>query len=256
MRMRHATLVAAAALTGIAAMATDAAAQRGRDDWVELGCQEVGFRTDRDVIRVGRREGRFSAIRIYVRGNAVEMRDLKVVYANGQPDDLPVRSIVRPGDRTRPIDLKGWERAIDRIELVYRAVPNRRGRATVCAEGLQGPPRRPGSGPGARWEELGCKSVSFIGRDRDVIRVGRREGRFSAIRLQARNNDVELLDLKVVYANGAPDDIPVRHRLRAGEFTGPLDLRGRERAIDRIELVYRSRPSFRGLATVCAEGRQ
>jgi hypothetical protein len=107
---------------------------------------------------------------------------------------------------------------------------------------------------GGNWVELGCQQVSFIGKDRDSIRVGRREGRFKAIRLEARNNDVEVLDLKVVYSNGAPDDIQVRSNIRAGSRTRPLDLKGRERAIQQIDLVYRSRPSFRGLATVCAEG--
>ncbi len=105
-----------------------------------------------------------------------------------------------------------------------------------------------------KWVELGCQSVSFFGKDRDSIHVGRREGRFKAIRLSASNNDVEILDLKVIYANGAPDDIQVRHNLRAGSTTRPLDLRGGERSIQQIDLVYRSRPSFKGLATVCAEG--
>jgi len=107
---------------------------------------------------------------------------------------------------------------------------------------------------GDNWVELGCQQVSFIGKDRDSIRVGRREGRFKAIRLEARNNDVEVLDLKVVYSNGAPDDIQVRSNIRAGSRTRPLDLKGRDRAIQQIDLVYRSRPSFKGLATVCAEG--
>jgi hypothetical protein len=106
-----------------------------------------------------------------------------------------------------------------------------------------------------RWVQLGCQQVSFIGKDRDAIRVGRREGRFKAIKLAARGNDVEMLDLKVIYANGQPDDIRVRSVIRAGRETGPLDLRGGDRAIERIEMVYRSRPNFRGSATVCAEGR-
>jgi len=67
-------------------------------------------------------------------------------------------------------------------------------------------------------------------------------------------SSVELLDLKVVYANGAPDDITVRSNIRAGTKTRPLDPKGRERAIQQIEMVYRWRPSFRGVATVCAEG--
>jgi hypothetical protein len=109
---------------------------------------------------------------------------------------------------------------------------------------------------GPAWSELGCRKVSFIGKDRDVIKVGRKEGRFRAIRLKARGNDVEMLDLKVVYANGAPDDIPVRKHIRAGSQTGPLDLKGRDRAIDSVEMVYKSRPNFKGLATVCVDGLQ
>jgi hypothetical protein len=105
-----------------------------------------------------------------------------------------------------------------------------------------------------KWVELGCQQVSFIGKDRDSIKVGRSEGRFKAIKLAARGNDVEMLDLKVVYANGEPDDIPVRSLIRAGRETNALDLKGRDRAIDRIDMVYRSRPNFRGQATVCAEG--
>ena len=106
------------------------------------------------------------------------------------------------------------------------------------------------------WVDLGCKQVSFIGADRDSIHVGRREGRFKAIRLQAKGNDVEMLDLKVVYTNGAPDDIRVRSMIRQGSRTRPLDLRGRERAIRRIDMVYRKALNFRGKAVVCAEGLQ
>ena len=105
------------------------------------------------------------------------------------------------------------------------------------------------------WVELGCQQVSFIGKDRDTIKVGRREGRFKAIRLKARGNDVEIQDLKVIYVGGdAPDDIRVRSNLRAGGETRALDLKGRERAIDRVELVYKARLNFKGMATVCVEG--
>ncbi|KAB2915268.1 MAG: hypothetical protein F9K29_13360 [Hyphomicrobiaceae bacterium] len=65
------------------------------------------------------------------------MLDLKVIYANGEPDDIRVRHFIRQGERTRPLDLRGWERAIDRVEMVYRTVPNFKGVATVCVEGLQ-----------------------------------------------------------------------------------------------------------------------
>jgi hypothetical protein len=105
-----------------------------------------------------------------------------------------------------------------------------------------------------RWVELGCQQVSFNGRDRDTIRVGRSEGRYRAIRLTARGSDIEVVRLGVVYANGSPDELDVRRVIRRGDRTGALDLRGRDRAIQRIDMVYRQRGGDRGRATVCAEG--
>jgi hypothetical protein len=68
----------------------------------------------------------------------VEMMDVAVVYANGERDDIRVRNIIRQGDRTRPLELAGDRgRRIDRIDMVYRTVPNFKGLATVCVEGLQ-----------------------------------------------------------------------------------------------------------------------
>jgi hypothetical protein len=146
MYLKRAATILAGTLALAGALASDAGAQRrdrdddrrgGDRDWVELGCQKVSFRADRDTIRVGRREGRFTAIRLFARGGDVEMLDLKVIYAGGEPDDIRVRHILERGERTRPLDLRGRDRAIGSIDMVYRALPNRRDREpTVCVEGL------------------------------------------------------------------------------------------------------------------------
>jgi hypothetical protein len=141
MKLRHSAMVLGVMLVaGIAAkpvLAQHRDHDKGHEHWEQLGCQKVGFLVDRDVIRVGRRDGKFSAIRLEVSGNTVYMNDLKVVYGNGAPDDIPVRSEIREGGQTRALDLKGrGERAIDRIEMTYRAKPNFKGSATVCVSGL------------------------------------------------------------------------------------------------------------------------
>jgi hypothetical protein len=66
------------------------------------------------------------------------------------------------------------------------------------------------------------------------------------------------MDLKVVYANGAPDDIRVRSEIREGDRTPPLDLRGRDRAIRSIQIVSRrdARGPGRGKARLCVYGRE
>jgi hypothetical protein len=104
------------------------------------------------------------------------------------------------------------------------------------------------------WVTLGCRDVNF-NVDRDVVRVARNGERFTAIRLRVTGNDIRMLDLKVVYGNGKPDDIPVQAVIRAGSQSGPLDLHGRDRGIDRIQMIYKSRPNFNGRARVCVDGR-
>ena len=109
-----------------------------RQGWEELVCQRVSlFGVDRDAIRIGRREGRFKAIRLLARGADIDVLDLAVVYGNGKPEYIPVRSLLRQGDRTVPLDLRRWEQFIDRIGLTYRTTPNSKGQATVCVEGLR-----------------------------------------------------------------------------------------------------------------------
>lgn len=227
-----------------------------REQWEMLGEQAVGFGVDRDVIRVGRREGFFSKIALEVRDNDVEILDLKVFFKRGMPQDVRVRQRIRAGDRTRPIDLVGGDRLIDRIEIVYRSRPGFRGQAKVAVFGLKNLPPPPPP-PVARWEELGCGKVG-LKPDRDTIRVGRREGRFSAIKLLVRGSKIELIDLTVVYERGPPDQIVVRKKIGDGDETPPLDLRGERRIIDRVDLTYRQTLGLnmiKGPATVCVLGR-
>lgn len=245
------------------AMVSDAFAQRRpQAEWVLLGEQRVGFAVDRDVIRIAQSEDwyrtrAFRGLQFVAEGSDIYMLGLRLVYMNGYAEDFRIDRNIRRGDFL-PVDLRGDRSYIRQIEMTYRARPSFKGFAVMKVYGE--PARRgPGAGPGPgpeRWEELGCKGVSLFGRDRDTVKVGRREGRFKAVRLYVRGADVEMLDLKIIYANGEPDDIPVRHIIRKGERTRALDLRGRERAIDRVEMVYRTVPNFKGLANVCVEGLQ
>lgn len=225
-----------------------------RESWDLLGEQSVGFGVDRDVIRVGRREGRFSALALEVRDNDVEILDLTVFFDRGPPQSLRVRQLIRAGQRTRPIDFAWGDRRIDRIEMTYRSRPNFRGRAKVAIFGLRSLPPPPPPPPIVRWEELGCSKAGFLP-DKDVIKVGRREGRFKQIQLRAFKNKVHIINLRVIYANGAPDDIAVKSEIRDGGETRPLDLRGGDRFIDRVELYYLAQPSLKGSAQVCVYGR-
>jgi hypothetical protein len=276
-------LTAALLLAG-AALSAPALAQRGdrdrdgdrggRAEWVLLGEKAVGFRADRDAIVINHpadwyRDRAFRRLHLIAERSDIHLMSVRLVYMNGFNEDFPVDRLIREG-QDQPIDLRGDRKFLQRIEMVYRSRPSFEGRAVMKVYGVPArfggpgpglPPIGAGPGPGGPgggrdWEELGCKGVSLFGVDRDSIRVGRREGRFKAIRLHVRGADVNMIDLRVIYSNGAPDDIPVRAVIRQGDRSRPLDLRGWERSIDRVEMIYRTVPNFKGLATVCIEGLQ
>lgn len=225
-----------------------------RDAWEKLGDKSVGFGVDRDVIRVGRHEGRFRALAFEVRDNDIQFIEATVFFDRGPPQKLAFREFVRAGARSRPVDLAWGDRFIDRIEMVYRSRPGGRERAEVIVFGLRDLPPPPPPPPVSRWEELGCSKAGFLP-DKDVIRIGRREGRFSQIQMRVFKNKVHIINARVIYGNGEPDDLPVRSEIRDGGETRPFDVRGRDRFIDRVELYYLAQPSFKGSARVCVYGR-
>lgn len=264
MNLRRIAAAAAGALLAFAGLLPQAQAQRpGRGDLVLLGEKTVGFRVDRDVINIGHNEDwyrsrTFRKLHFVAERNDIFMMRIRLVYMNGFGEDFRVDQLIRQG-ADLPVDLRGDRSFLRSIEMTYRSRPDFRGEAVIRVFGEPGRPMGPGPGPGpggGAWTELGCQQVSLFGKDRDSVRVGRREGRFKAIRLHVRGADVEMLDLKVVYSNGQPDDIPVRSVIRQGERTRPLDLKGFERSIDRVDMAYRTIPNFKGMATVCVEGLQ
>jgi hypothetical protein len=60
--------------------------------------------------------------------------------------------------------------------------------------------------------------------EREVINVRRGEGAFRGIRLEVRQSDVEIRDLRVTYDDGSSDVIRVGQLVRAGGSTRELTL--------------------------------
>ncbi|MCL4764670.1 MAG: hypothetical protein KJZ80_00370 [Hyphomicrobiaceae bacterium] len=225
--------------------------------WLLLGETTVGFGVDRDVINIGQseewfRNRAFRQLHFAAERNDVHLLAVRLVYFNGFAEDVRIDRLVRAGGQI-PVDLRGDRSFLRRIEMTYRARPSFRGQAVVKVYGE--PARRGGADAGPNLELLGKKGVGFL-RDRDVIQVGRREGAFRQLVLKVLDNDIEIVELTVVYGNGEKDRIPVKRTIRRNQQSEPLDLKGQRRAIDRIELVYRSKPSLRGEATLEIYGVQ
>jgi len=225
---------------------------------VLFGSQNVGFTVDRDVIRVGAEIGKFDKLRLRVLDNDIFIKDLKVVYASGESDDLAVNAEVKQNTRTQWFNLKG-DRFIKEVQMVYRSKANFKGQARVevlgqYADGWLGP-----NGEGRKfnqgWVLLGAQTAGFIGFDKDVIPVGKNEGGFRRIRVTVKDRAITLNELRVVYASGQEDVIPVKAKVEAGSTYGPIDLKGGNRSVKEIQARYRSRfidkdAHGKGMATV------
>ena len=119
---------------------------RDRDDvrarergWELLGEQRVGFRVDRDVIRIGQSEDwyrsrRYRTLHFMAGGNDIYMMSIRLVYQNGFGEDFRVDRLIREGEEL-PIDLRGERSFINQIEMVYRARPGFGGQATIKVYG-------------------------------------------------------------------------------------------------------------------------
>ncbi|MDP1701195.1 MAG: DUF2541 family protein [Aestuariivirga sp.] len=104
--------------------------------WNELGCKSVGFLIDRDVVNVSSGEF-YRALRLRSTGFDIEMLEMNVRFANGQRDSYRVNSIIRSGERSQPIDLRGERRRITAIEFIYRSLGLSTRKTQLCVDGLQ-----------------------------------------------------------------------------------------------------------------------
>lgn len=248
MRFKRQSVLAAIVLGMVAVFSAGAEARE-----VPIGSITYEARPEREVINVGGRDGEFRAFRFEVRQNDVEVLDIRIVYGNGQTEDVRVRQLFRAGSSSRVIELANPRRALRQIVINY--LP--KGPARILFFGISGPGGGGGGGGGGSaggdWVRLGCKDVKFL-IDRDTLKVGREEGRFSALRLKVRKAPVEMFNLRVTFGNGTRMDVPVREFIPPGGGSRPIDLPGNNRGIDRIEMVYRSVPTMGGTAEVCIDG--
>jgi hypothetical protein len=94
-----------------------------RADWTRLGERWVDGVSDRDVIHVGAREGRYRRIMIVVENSALEMRDVVVTFGDGERFSPPTRLVFAENSRSRIIDLPGDARVIRSVEFRYGNLP-------------------------------------------------------------------------------------------------------------------------------------
>jgi hypothetical protein len=219
---------------------------------------------DRDTIAVGKHEGKFDQLTLVVVDSDLQLNDFLVTFGNNQTFQPNVRHTFREGSRTRVIDLPGNDRHIKKIDLRYANIPGGgKARVEVWARNVKGgggPAPRPPGGPAwdsTGWTLLGSQAVSGRGgkADKDVIVVGKQEGKFDQLTMVVTDSDLELIDLVITFGNKTTFQPKVKHFFKEGARTRVIDLPGNDRFIKQIELTYANLPGG-GRAKVEIWGRR
>jgi hypothetical protein len=144
------------------------------------------------------------------------------------------------------------------------ACPSGPGAAPVAQQPTTGPiaatPTAPIPTPAQPGQQLpggavlfGVQNVGFL-RDRDVIRVGANLGQFDRVQLRVLENDVFVQELDVIYVDGTTQKLVVNADIKQNTRTRWLDITG-TKFIKEINMLYRSRPAFKGQARIEVYGQ-
>jgi hypothetical protein len=101
-----------------------------RSEWDKLGERWVDGKIDRDIIQVGRDDGRFRKLQLVVEHSALELFDVEVIFGDGSHFSPGTRLVFGPNSTSRVIDLPGGDRVIRRVEFRYGNLPGG-GRAQI-----------------------------------------------------------------------------------------------------------------------------
>ncbi len=122
-------------VAALAVMLFSAGASSARErDWVSLGEHHVGFVNDYDTIHVGRHDGKFVRLKLIVRRNQIKLNSIKVVFGNGEVEDVVFDRHLHEGEAAVINLPHGWHegRFIRDVELHYHTSRDWRGKEAVA----------------------------------------------------------------------------------------------------------------------------
>ena len=91
--------------------------------WRLMGDAWVTGPAERQIIPVGKYEGRFARVMLVVTNSTLEVGDVIIQFGNGQRWSPGLRHSFADGSRSRAIELPGHVRFIRGVELVRGSVP-------------------------------------------------------------------------------------------------------------------------------------
>jgi hypothetical protein len=111
----------------------------------------------------------------------------------------------------------------------------------------------PRSGSAGEWRLIGQVHAAHTA-DHDSISIRGPYDNFRRIKFKVSDAPLNMQRMVVIYDNGEPDRIDVRHYIRQGGESRVIDLRGGSRSLRRIDFWYETSEMGRGTADVTVFG--
>jgi hypothetical protein len=93
--------------------------------WHKIAETTADFKKDTVEIEIIGAD-KFAAIKFKIKDAAIDLQSLIVYYENDTVQKILLNFHIEPGRESRAVDLKGSEKALRRIALVYKTFPNKR----------------------------------------------------------------------------------------------------------------------------------
>ena len=97
----------------------------------------------------------------------------------------------------------------------------------------------------AQWQDLGSREVKDRS-EQDTWHVGKGKGEFRRIKIAVSVRPVRFYRLRVTFGNGATQEVEIRNLIAAGGQTRAIDLTGKDRYIDKVDIWYEAYTLRRG----------
>lgn len=204
----------------------------------------VGFGNDRDRLKIGGQAGKFDKIRLCVFGHDIDLVDLKVTFAKGDPLELPYAGLIPAGNRTQPMSLKG-DRFIDTIDITYKkregitAFANVEIWGEVSEKWIDEESELFNDG----WVRLTSgQTAGFVGFDTERTPVRTHKRGFSKFRVVTHDRDITLDYVELFFEDGTSQKIAAnRAKVEPNVGYGPVEIEGGPKRVKEVEARYRSR---------------
>jgi hypothetical protein len=113
-------LVAFLAFAGVATATAPAGGPPG--NWTLLSTWTIAPGADSVTIPVGAVRGSWDKLYFAISNNALNILDVKVTYADGKEETVPVRAVIAKGAISKVLELKGTDRRINTITVTNEKI--------------------------------------------------------------------------------------------------------------------------------------